>query len=314
MAGQFELANGDIVVGAAIIAGGPYGCAESAFADFLPGPGSAILNATKAVNGCMLDAMRMWGVPNPGFLAERAKELAAAGKIAPVSTITSDRVYLFTGREDRTVVPAIVQDAAAFYQALGVPQSNIRFVANFGAGHAFVTETEGAACDVTGKPYIVDCDYDQAGDLLSFIYGPLTPHSAAPTGTFLTFDQRPFTHDLPNHGMSTTGVVYVPTACQGGAEPAEGTQRCRVHVAYHGCGQNFTLVGDAFIRRTGYAQWADTNRIIVLFPQTTTSALNPQGCWDWWGYTGRDYLTRSAPQIVAVRRMLERLSGLNRPS
>ena len=37
MAGQFQMAHGEIVVGAAIIAGGPYGCAESAFAGLAPG-------------------------------------------------------------------------------------------------------------------------------------------------------------------------------------------------------------------------------------------------------------------------------------
>ena len=35
MAGQFQIAHSRLVVGAAIIAGGPYGCAESLFADML---------------------------------------------------------------------------------------------------------------------------------------------------------------------------------------------------------------------------------------------------------------------------------------
>ena len=43
--------------------------------------------------------------------------------------------------------------------------------------------------------------------------------------------------------------------------------------------------------------------------QVTTGTLNPQACWDWWGYTGREYLTRKGPQVVAVRRMLDRLAG-----
>ncbi|MEI9900750.1 MAG: hypothetical protein WDN31_12215 [Hyphomicrobium sp.] len=38
MAGQFELAHAKDVVGAAIIAGGPYGCSESLYADVIPGP------------------------------------------------------------------------------------------------------------------------------------------------------------------------------------------------------------------------------------------------------------------------------------
>ncbi len=312
MAGQFEMTQGKIVVGAAIIAGGPYGCAESLFADMLPGPGSAFLNATKAINGCMLNAMQLWGVPDPRLLADRARRMAQENSIDPVDSIVSDKVYLFTGESDHTVVPAIVKSAAVFYRELGVPAEQIKLVATVKAGHAFVTENAGLACDATSKPYVVDCDYDQAGDLLGFIYGGLKPAAANPSGTFLVFDQRPFTKELIAHGMEDNGVVYVPNACRNGGDSA--AVRCRVHIAFHGCAQNRTLVGEAFIRDTGFARWADTNQLIVLFPQAATGPFNPQGCWDWWGYTGRAYLTREAPQIVAVRRMLDRLTSHGRSS
>lgn len=310
MAGQFQLAHGREVIGAGIIAGGPYGCAESVFADLMPGPGSAFLNVSKAINGCMLNGMQLWGVPNPPMLVQRARALAEKKAIDPISSTTGDRVYLFTGKEDHTVVPAIVNAAAAFYRELGIPQEQIKFVSNLDAGHAFVTEDAGLSCDTTGKPYVVDCDYDQAGDLLNFIYGPLNPPSARASGEFIVFDQMAFTDDFATHGMEASGVVYVPTACRDVGE-APG---CRVHIAFHGCAQNRTMAGDAFIRETGFARWADTNRLIVLFPQAATSPFNPQGCWDWWGYTGRGYLTRSAPQIQAVQRMLARLSARDRPS
>src|SRR5262245_39584173 len=68
MAGQFQIAHSSIVQGAGIVAGGPYGCAESAFADVMPGPGAPFINLSKAVNGCMLDAMQAWGVPDPNLL------------------------------------------------------------------------------------------------------------------------------------------------------------------------------------------------------------------------------------------------------
>jgi hypothetical protein len=34
---------------------------------------------------------------------------------------------------------------------------------------------------------------------------------------------------------------------------------------------------------------------------------NPRGCWDWWGYTGTDYATKTGVQIVAIVAMVERL-------
>jgi poly(3-hydroxybutyrate) depolymerase len=302
MAGQFEMAHAKDVVGAGIIAGGPYGCSESIYADVIPGPGTALLNLTKAINGCMQNALQAFGVPDSAQLARRADRLADQGRIDPIADVKTDRIYLFTGTNDHTVVRPIVAAARRFYEDLGVPAEQILYVSDIPAGHAFVTDERGPECDHTGKPYIVDCDYDQAGALLGQIYGPLKSPAAPTTGQFHIFDQEAFTEGLSNHGLSDDGIVYVPLACRDNAG-------CRVHIAYHGCGQNRTVVGDAFARDSGYARWADTNNLIVLFPQTATTPLNPQGCWDWWGYTGAEYLTREAPQIIAVYRMLERLAA-----
>jgi hypothetical protein len=246
-------------------------------------------------------------VPNPAFLAERAERLAEHNRIDPIADVKTDRIYLFTGTNDHTVVRPIVAAARRFYEDLGVPADQILYVSDIPAGHAFVTDERGPECDHSGKPYIVDCDYDQAGALLRQIYGPLNEPAKQTTGRYKVFDQQSFTEGLSNHGLSDDGLVYVPEAC-------EANVGCRVHIAFHGCGQNRTVVGDAFARDSGYARWADTNNLIVLFPQTATTPFNPQGCWDWWGYTGADYLTRDAPQITAVYRMLERLSAPRTPS
>ncbi len=301
MAGQFQLAHAKQVVGAAIIAGGPWGCAESAFAGMMmPGLGAEMLNINKAVNGCMSHNMAALGVPNPQALADKAKSKADAGELDPIAEFVSDRVYLFTGTQDRTVVPAIVQAARTFYADAGVPDANVLFESSYPAGHAFVTDDAGLSCEKTGEPYLVDCDYDQAGALLKHIYGKLNPRVETVSGTLSEFDQRPYTEKLGSHGLSGTGLVYVPKACV-------SEKGCRVHIAFHGCAQNRSAVGEDFARESGLARWADTNKLIVLFPQTATLPTNPQGCWDWWGYTGANFLTRDAKQVVAVERMLERL-------
>ena len=129
------------------------------------------------------------------------------------------------------------------------------------------------------------------------IYVAVKDYFAGTTGEFLVFDQREFVRDLAGHGLDDSGMVYVPRACR-------ASQGCRVHVVFHGCNQQRAKAGDAFIRDTGYANWADTNRLIVLFPQVSAGTLNPQGCWDWWGYSGADYAARSGAQISAVHRML----------
>jgi poly(3-hydroxybutyrate) depolymerase len=96
-------------------------------------------------------------------------------------------------------------------------------------------------------------------------------------------------------------VVYVPEDCV--THPG-----CRLHIALHGCEQAREKVGDAFIKESGFARYADTNRLVVLFPQIAGSVVNPHGCWDWWGYSDIDYLAKDAPQIKAVWAMAEHLA------
>ncbi len=304
MAGQFQLAHAGMVGGAAIIAGGPFACAESAFSNFMPEAGLKFLSASRAVSGCMLDTLALYGIPNAEKLAERARELAEAGGIGPLDdAVTGDRLYLYSGTNDQVVKSRIVRKALEFYRLLGVPDENIRAVFDKPSGHAILTMDKGGSCDANAVPYIVDCDYDQVGAFLQHLYpGAKQPEEGGePAGQYVEFNQTEYLEGLEAPGLTDTAVVYVPPACRSGG--------CRVHVAFHGCQQNRSEVKMRFIRDTGYARWADANDLIVLYPEVAKTPLNPLGCWDWWGYTGKDYLTRSAPQIEAVRRMLDRLSA-----
>ncbi len=91
---------------------------------------------------------------------------------------------------------------------------------------------------------------------------------------------------------------------------------CRVHIALHGCQQDVGDVGKLYVDDSGYNAWADTNRIIVLYPQTTAKAVNPQACWDWWSYVTHSdsYVTKSGLQIKAIKSMLDALTAAARPA
>ena len=43
-----------------------------------------------------------------------------------------------------------------------------------------------------------------------------------------------------------------------------------------------------------------------------TALWNPDGCWDWFAYTGWDFATRSGAQIATIAKMIARLSGQDR--
>ena len=308
MAGQFQFAHARQVSGAAIIAGGPYGCARSALAGTLPEPGAAILNFTKAVNGCMLNGLRHWGEPNVTRLADEALARAKAGDIGDLAHVRGDKVYLFTGKSDHVVASEIVEAGARLYKELGLADEHIRLVQHAHAGHGFIAEKAPKACGETASPYLNDCDYDQAGDIFAQLLangaGRLNQPigDAEQAGHLISFRQERFLTGLTLHGLAEKGFVYIPNDCR----TASG---CRIHIAFHGCKQNVESVGDTFARGTGLNNWAASNRVIVLYPQVATSTLNSKACWDWWGYTGREYLTKRAPQTQAVYRMVQQLAS-----
>ncbi len=114
----------------------------------------------------------------------------------------------------------------------------------------------------------------------------------------------------------------MPAACRPGA--AAAAEPCRLHVVLHGCRQSAQRLGEVFFRNVGVNEWADTNRIVVLYPQarsvevgdfrtpqpTDAFNTNPQGCWNWWGYAYDDrYLTKDGVQVRAIWAMIQRISG-----
>ena len=285
MALQFATAHSDIVTGVGVFAGGPYRCAAD--------------GVNTALGTCMQ------GEPDPLEAIAETETAAANGSIVPVSNMARQRVWLFSGYNDG-VVKQSVMDSLYDYVTHYVPASQVYYQNTLGAGHAMITQQHGADCELTGAPFVNDCDYDGAGLLLQHIYGKLTaPVAGLSAGEIVSFDQTAFTlQESQRTGLAEVGYLYVPQAC---------TQQlpCRVHVVFHGCRQYAGEVDDAFYRNAGYNQWADNNRIIILYPQTQATSLgplNPRGCWDWWGYTGADFAYRNGVQIDAVRSMLEQLS------
>jgi poly(3-hydroxybutyrate) depolymerase len=305
MAVQLQVAWSASIVGAGVIAGGPYYCAA----------GNMLYTGI-----CM---GQVWGLPpNPYLMANAAKDFAALKQIDPVANLAKRRVYVFSGTDDSVVRQPAVDATVSLFKLLGVPDSRLKYVNDVPAGHAVITPSLGNDCGANEAPYISHCTvggsgYDQAGALLTQIYGPLQPPSAQPGGQVLPFDQRAFASSAT--AMADTGYLYVPKACaapgksggkSGATAGAASGAKCKVHVALHGCVQSVESVGRQFIDEAGYNAWADSNRLLVLYPQVNKSTLpfNPQGCWDWWGYTGPGYATKSAPQMKAIQAMVGRLT------
>lgn len=302
MAGQFQIAYSKLVIGAGIVAGGPYGCAHT--------PGSELnpfwlvvvsWNAHRAQNQCMEDGWFFSSVPDPAGMVKYAESLAAAGRIDPLVTLRDDRLYIFNSRKDGTVERGVVEATLAFYRKAGVPEANISFVSHEQAAHSFLTDGETPACGNEGPPYLNGCRYDQAKAVLQQLYGTLQDARPAIEASFVRFDQAPLLSGLPEANFDAVGMAYIPAGCRSDIG-------CAVHIVFHGCKQGLAAVQDQFVKGSGYARWAESNRLILLFPQIRSGSLNPNGCWDWWGYSGPHFLERDAPQMLGVKRMIDRLA------
>ena len=219
------------------------------------------------------------------------------------------RVYIFGGTQDRVVRPSVVAATRDFFAAAGVAGDKLAYVDTVPAGHAFIAPAYGNLCETNGSPYVGRCKvnggaYDQPRAILQHIHGTLKPAAATLSATVTPFDQREF--GGASTGLDDTGYVYVPASCR------TATGACAVHVVFHGCQQGARLVAGSVYSSVGYNHWADSNRLIVLYPQVAPSKAlptNPQGCWDWWGYSGLNFQVRGGAQLSAVKKMVERLTA-----
>ncbi|MCR5882929.1 PHB depolymerase family esterase [Rhizobacter sp. J219] len=339
---QIQVAHSQHIKGMGSIAGGPYFCAEGSI--------NKAYNAKQGDAGypsytgqCM--GGNFGGVDAAQMSVNEARQEAGAGRIDALAHLANAKIFIFGGTLDPTVVPNVVAQNKPFYTRLGVPEANIRVETTLRDGHAMPLKDRQSianACGATNatygyasvSPWMSNCDYDTAGVMLEHFYGTL--NARVPLGQlrgrFVQFDQSEFTRAAGARYMNTEGFMYVPPACDAG-------ERCRVHVAFHGChqvwdkpaGDSGANMGDRFYRYAGYNEWAENNRIIVLYPQAQkTPGVDPRGCFDWWGFeeagnqngpcnnvakttygqcSAASYHTKSGAQVNAVWRMLERVTA-----
>jgi poly(3-hydroxybutyrate) depolymerase/chitodextrinase len=295
MANQLGIAYSSLFKGVGVFAAGPYMCA-------------GLSNYTSCMYNASISSTALTNMQN------RIDTYSSSGAIDNKSNIAGQKVYLFIGTSDTTVGQNPTTALKTQYTNNGVTTANMEHVVRSGASHTFPTDfdsTGNNGCGSAASPYISNCSYDGAKAVLQKFYGTLNPRNNAPAaGNYIEFNQTQFT---TNPGMAATGWAYVPANCASGSQ-------CKVHVALHGCQQSTDKIGDKFVKNTGYSRWADTNSIIVLFPQTkidntsrSTSAsgslANPNACWDWIGWYGTNFAQKAGTQMAAIKAMVDRVSS-----
>jgi len=289
MALQFAVAHSAMVRGVGVIAAGPYACAQA--------------HPVWASDVCLR------GHPGTRDSIDAVEAAASLGAIDAPANLQRMRAWVLAEGADPVVEPGVVEATRDFLSHYA--DGGVQFQVLKGAGHSMPTLDHGGRCGGTGGSYLNACGFDAASQMLDFLY-PQAQEEPDAGGKLVSFDQVEFVPEwrrvLGNDSLARLGYLYVPRRCRHGG--------CRLHVALHGCRQAATASNQDFARYAGYNAWATRHAAVILYPQVGPTdyawyapwlPLNPEGCWDWWGYSGADYAVRSGVQIKAIAAMIERL-------
>ena len=293
---QMHVAHSSAFHGAAIYAGGVYHCAQDSVELALIECGGETVNGQALYQSTLAQS--------ESYLDQQS----AAGTIDPSSNLNGQPVYLWSGTKDSVVNPREMADLNSEYLHYG---AHVVFDNGFAADHGWESPDGELPCGTAASPYMITCTlngqpYDSEQRWLSMFFGNLSPRaSGALRGSLMRFDQTEFGAGAGN-SMDTNGTVFVPQPCAAGAT-------CGFVVVFHGCLQYQAIIGDRFVLESGIDEWADTNRVIVLYPYAVPGSgavVNPNGCWDWWGYDDPNYALKTGTQISIVYKMVQRVTGI----
>jgi len=294
-------------------------------------------------------------------LKSQLQSYVSAGSADPTSNLNNDPDYIFSGKNDRTVVQDVVKIHEQIYSSVG---ADIKTNYNLPDNHGFATDNYGGPCASLNMEFINNCNFNLAYDILNHIFGGnlIKPSASKPallTGQLVTIEQSALMNPetvtttdptdptstnifsywakwlqtsmavyIPLFGLTlpgTVGTSSVGTSSIGASGfdkeafvyyPANCTKgkKCPVHVALHGCLQGKSKIGDVFAKKAGYLEVAELNDIIIFFPQVVASFFNPsnpQGCWDWMGYSSPNYANKLGPQMEGVKKMVDSIKAIN---
>ena len=282
MANQIHIAASNIISGAAIYAAGPYMC--------------ALGNIYTAESECMSEYGANVLKPNIYELIDITNTYAFENLIDNPINLKDDKVYIFSGKLDSVISQDIVLLLHEYYSNF-ILQKNIKTDYNIEAEHCLPTMDYGNSCNILSSPYLGKCFFDGAGAGLHALYGSLNEGLSNPVNLY-EFDQTNFFNKNEYTSLNNIGYVYIPNNCYYG-------NLCSLHISFHGCKQGIEYIGNSYALHSGFNNWAENNNIVVLYPYVKSSIDNPNGCWDWWGYTGESYATKFGKQIEFILNIIQ---------
>ena len=278
MSMQLHFAHSSHIEGVGIISGGPYHCAKSLCPRIACTKFPLLINTTE--------------------ILQYAQSQEALSNIDPLKNLKNSKIWLQSGTEDSMIHQLVVKKAEEIYKTF---TKNIKTVYHIPSHHAFLTNNYGNLCSIYGKPYMSNCDLDSAGEILNHIYENLHYRKQADNQRLFEFSQVDYIFN--ETGMADKGFVYVPVYCQ--------KNPCRVHVFLHGCGMNTEYIGDALIYHSGFNEWAESNHIVIVYPQAARHhPFNYGACWDATGQNDLFYDSKKGLQISAIFNIVQDIKNI----
>lgn len=152
MAHQFHVAHSEHVMGAGIVAGGPYYCAQGTILDAVTKCSQFVMLECRALGldprWCAqsdLAPKDKTGIARAARASfDEARKQEAAGNISKLSHLKNGKVYLFSGVHDAIVPQGVMDTLFHFYadaNKAGVAQANIDYSRTFPARHTMVRDS-----------------------------------------------------------------------------------------------------------------------------------------------------------------------------
>ncbi len=280
---QMHLSYADIIHGVGVVAGGVYWCSEG--------------QLSKGLSECMFNS----GSVSIDKKVEYAKKQQGLGNLASPNYLKNFNLYIYASPKDIIVKKEGAPKIVDFYRSFTTSFS-YKLESNIASAHGFPTVSEGNRCDQMASPWIQACGRNIALEMINFLEGKTYSEGKMDRGQLFTFNQGKYSG--ANTFLMPEGYVYIPERCR------NGMQKCGLHMALHGCKQNTDDVGDQFETRTGIADAAEAAGMVVIFPQAARDqSANPNACWDWTGYSSKDFANTHGPQTSALRAMIRDVSG-----
>ncbi|CAJ1359973.1 unnamed protein product [Effrenium voratum] len=197
------------------------------------------------------------------------------------SNLNKVPVLLFNGKSDECVYTRVMRDTFKTLQYF-VDKDYLFRSFNTNAAHVWSLDHGQCHCGACASLYgslrccdVNNCHYDLSGDLFGHRW---------------------------TAGLWKFALVYVPTGCE--ARVLE----CRIHVNYHGCIRKRLKRRRLWATSIDLNEYAESNDIVVVYPQAAGSPRVGNGCWNWGDSKDDQYFdTRRSMQIGTVMNLLKNL-------